>query len=114
MISAGSHYERQRFRQVPERFELISRILIITGLLSIACLAAGLPDSALAQATNPDFVESLVANTAERKTDTVYADNTTEATARAEKQNPGWKVVDIKKVNPKNPISRMYTVRMEK
>jgi hypothetical protein len=60
------------------------------------------------------LVESLVANTAERKTVTVYADNTSEAPARAEKQNPGWKVVDIKKVNPKDPISRMYLVTMEK
>jgi hypothetical protein len=92
----------------------MSRILIITGLLSIACLAADLPAAALAQATNPDFVESELANTAERKTVTVYADNTSEATARAEKQHPGWKVVDIKKVNPKDPISRMYLVTMEK
>ena len=92
----------------------MSRILIITGLLSIACLAADLPASALAQATNPDLVESLVANTAERKTVTDYADNTSEAPARAEKQNPGWKVVDNKKVNPKDPISRMYLVTMEK
>lgn len=92
----------------------MSRILIITGLLSIACLAADLPAAALAQKTTPDSVESGVATAAERKTVTVYADNTTEATARAEKQHPGWKAVDIKKVNPKDPISRMYTVTMEK
>lgn len=92
----------------------MSRILIITGLISLACLAAALPASAFAQETNLDLAKSVVATAAERKTVTVYADNTTEATARAEKQNPGWKAVDIKKVNPKDPLSRMYTVTMEK
>jgi hypothetical protein len=92
----------------------MSRSLLITSLLSLACFAGVLAESALAQGAKPDLAECLRATAAERKTVTVYADNTSEATTRAEKQHPGWKVVDIKKVNPKDPNSRMYSVTMEK
>lgn len=48
-----------------------------------------------------------------RKTVTAYADNETEAVARAEKANPGWKAISAKKVS-KDPKSRAWQVTMTK
>ena len=48
-----------------------------------------------------------------RKTVTAYAGNETEAVARAEKANPGWKAVAAKKVN-NDPKSRAWQVAMTK
>ena len=48
-----------------------------------------------------------------RKTVTVFANNATEAVARAEKANRGWKALSAKKVN-KNPKSRAWRVTMTK
>jgi len=48
-----------------------------------------------------------------RKTVTAYADNETEAVARAQKANPGWTAISAKKVNG-DPKSRAWQVTMTK
>lgn len=69
-------------------------------------------------AQNQSAAQSVTASAVEpfggRKTVTVYADSEAEASSRAQSENPGWTVIGIKKVNPKDPISRMYTVTLQK
>ena len=48
-----------------------------------------------------------------RKTVTAYADNATEAVARAEQANPGWKAISAKKASS-DPKSRSWQVTMTK
>ena len=49
-----------------------------------------------------------------RKSVTIFARNAASASAKAANQNPGWSVVSVKKVSPKDPLSMAYRVVMKK
>ena len=86
----------------------------IVTLFALALLAAfALPPSP-AQTAAAQASSASCSPIGGRKTVTVYADSESEASSQAASQNPGWTVIGVKKVNPKDPISRMYTVTLEK
>jgi hypothetical protein len=49
-----------------------------------------------------------------RKSVTIFARNAASASAKAANKNPGWSVVSVKKVSPKDPLSMAYRVVMKK
>jgi len=80
--------------------------------LAVAITFAPIPTLAMASIDQPFSLHSTT--NGGRKTVTVYADSESEASSLAESQNSGWRAVSVKKVNPKDPLSRMYSVTMEK
>ena len=84
---------------------------LTAGLMAAVVTLASFNSSFAVQMPNLVAADEEVA--AGRKTVTVFADNDASASALAAKRNPGWNVVNVKKVN-KDPKSRAYQVTLTK
>ena len=81
------------------------------GIAAICLTLLGLPD--VLATTHPVSV-SVDDVAGGRKSITVFARNAASASAKAASDNPGWSVVSVKKVSPKDPLSMAYRVVMKK